>query len=217
MDFIRQSCQSLLDLETAARHPGKMERPNYHHGNLQESAVALVLDYLAANASPIPSLREIAKQLGVNHRALYRHFADRNVLIATVAADGFERLHKKMSTAVALDKSGRPSRQLMAAYIDFTLENPRLYDLMFGLPLDALHTAATLRQQVQSVIVLAADAFRQSQDGKGISHTLRDRVIAAWAMTHGLVDLYNRGALRAKDASMAKNYILDQLRRYGHV
>lgn len=67
-------------------------RGAYHHGDLAAAAVDEALRLIDADASASFSLRALAERLGVAHRALYNHFADREALLAGVAARGFDLL-----------------------------------------------------------------------------------------------------------------------------
>ena len=108
------------------------ERP-YHHGDLPRAIVAAALEILSETQSHEFSLRELARRAGVSHNAPYKHFADKRDLLAAVSATGFEALTKRMTIQAA--KASNPRAALMAvlrAYIQYGVDNPALYKLMFG-------------------------------------------------------------------------------------
>src|ERR1700749_1513131 len=112
--------------------PQATERP-YHHGDLRRAVVKAALEILQETQSFEFSLRELARRAGVSHNAPYKHFADKRELLAAVSAAGFETLTKRMGIETA--KGGTPRAQLMAvlrAYIQYGVNNPALYRLMFG-------------------------------------------------------------------------------------
>src|SRR4029434_10636484 len=112
--------------------PQSHERP-YHHGDLRRVIVKAALEILRETQSLEFSLRELARRAGVSHNAPYKHFADKNELLAAVSGAGFEMLTKRMANDTAGFHS--PREQLFAllrAYIDHGVENPALYSLMFG-------------------------------------------------------------------------------------
>ena len=77
------------------------------------------------------TMRRVAKAVGITPMALYRHFADREGLLNALADAGFEELAAKVATA---DRPGKPEEQLMKnldVFLDFALEKPRLFELMF--------------------------------------------------------------------------------------
>ena len=66
--------------------PPPSPRSTFHHGDLKAQALAAARERLAARGPDGLGLRELATALGVNHRALYRHFPDLGALIHQVAA-----------------------------------------------------------------------------------------------------------------------------------
>jgi AcrR family transcriptional regulator len=140
------------------------------------------------------SLREVARRAGVSHNAPYRHFADKEALLAAIGVAGYEALGERSAVAVA--GLATPADVLMAlgnAYIEFGVANPALYRLMFGqalpsvegLPPLLLEAIGVARNQLHSVILAGA------QDGSfDIDSNDTDRVsaasVAAWSLVHGL-------------------------------
>lgn len=77
------------------------------------------------------SMRKVAEQVGVTAMAIYRHYPDHAALMNALADTGFSELVERID---ALDLSGPAEERLLAiseAYLDFALENPRLFELMF--------------------------------------------------------------------------------------
>lgn len=182
-------------------------RDSFHHGDLRAASLAAALAMVEADGPDALSLRAVAAATGVNHRALYRHFADKHELTLALAAQGFDRLAAEIQAG--FDADGQPAAgPLYRAYVDFALARPSLYALMYGIPGQDYLTHPTLAPSVAKVTRLAARAFRQPVDPPGFSIALRDRVMRAWGQVHGLCDLWRRGALRARNADAAKDYIL---------
>ena len=76
----------------------------YHHGNLKEALLAAAVEAIAESGPRGFTLREAARRAGVSHNAPYRHFRDRDDLLAAVAADGFDRLGEAMTRAAGKAK-----------------------------------------------------------------------------------------------------------------
>src|SRR5713101_8147875 len=91
----------------------KMRRPKtYHHGNLREALLEAAIRLIAEVGPTAFTLREVARRAGVSHNAPYRHFRDRDDLMAAVAAQGFRELKRAMLDAskpqlTALDRLKR--------------------------------------------------------------------------------------------------------------
>lgn len=104
---------------------------SYHHGDLRQEASLLALVTLREQGDTGISLRALAKQLSVSAPALYRHFSDRDSLLAELAVTGFEELRERL---LAVDQRV-PRRALIdigLVYVGFAQDEPNLYRLMFG-------------------------------------------------------------------------------------
>lgn len=185
-------------------------RGRFHHGDLRAAALTAALSMVEQGGPDALSFRAVAAAAGVNHRALYRHFADKRDLTLALAAQGFDRLADAIEAGFA--RVGGPARAaLFEAYVDFALDQPTLYALMYGIPGRDYLTNPTLAPAVARVTRAAGLAFRDQDDPPGFSSRLRDRVMRAWGQVHGLCDLWRRGALRARDQGAARAYILGLL------
>src|SRR3954454_21387401 len=112
--------------------PQSEERP-YHHGDLRRAIVKAALEILRETQSLEFSLRELARCAGVSHNAPYKHFADKRELLAAVSAAGFETLTKRMTTEITgCDNAREQLFAMLRAYLAHGVENPALYNLMFG-------------------------------------------------------------------------------------
>ncbi|WP_342154165.1 TetR/AcrR family transcriptional regulator [Methylorubrum sp. SB2] len=75
-------------------------KAGYHHGELREALVAAGLAILEEGGDPASlGLREAARRAGVSAMAPYRHFSDKDALLAAVATVGFERLRVDLEAA----------------------------------------------------------------------------------------------------------------------
>jgi AcrR family transcriptional regulator len=172
-------------------------RRGYHHGNLREALVAAALDLIQKHGPAGFTFADAARWAGVSPAAPYRHFRDRDALIADVARRGFELF------AEHLDRSwdeGKPDaftafERLGRAYLDFARDEPAYYSAMFeaGLPLDeepALRQAAdrsfaVLRRAAEGLSARAPQGTRPPPAAMMSFHI--------WAMAHGIASLFGRG------------------------
>src|SRR5262245_64624981 len=79
-----------------SRH-GRGGRRGYHHGNLREALIGAALDLISQKGPAGFTFAEAARQAGVSPAAPYRHFRDRDALIADVAHQGFERFGQRLA------------------------------------------------------------------------------------------------------------------------
>src|SRR5436190_24145857 len=124
----------------------------YHHGNLRPALLAGAAKILEKEGVTALSLREAARRAGVSHNAPYRHFADRDALLAALAAEGFQMLGEAMRA--------HDGREMGEAYVRFALAHPERFRLMFGgvLPM-AKHPQ--LRQEAARAYEVLLGAFRE--------------------------------------------------------
>lgn len=173
-------------------------KSSYHHGDLHESLLqAATLIIREAGVGGL-SMRKLADRVGVSRTAPYHHFRDKQTLLSELALKGFRQYSQQMDAFFsdpALDGTQR-LEQFVRHYLTFALDNPELYNLMFGQalwksgsPSDALRTEAhaTFRDfvkrvadwQQQGVLPAGAEALRFAQ--------------VAWSTLHGLCRLVNDG------------------------
>jgi len=86
------------------------KRP-YHRVNLKQSLLDAALGLLAEEGPQAFTLREVARRAGVSHNAPYRHFKDKDDLLAEVAAQGFDRLTAAMRKAMAKGRGAAGNRR----------------------------------------------------------------------------------------------------------
>ena len=165
----------------------------YHHGDLRRALLESAIAILTETGRWDFSLREVARRAGVSHAASYRHFADKEALIAAVALGGFQKLHACMTTAIdAAQGAVETLRAIGQAYIGFGVANPALYRLMFGqalpsiegLPPPVVAVLTEARAVLRGVILdgARAGAFAiNPQNEQEVSVA----VVTAWSLVHG--------------------------------
>ena len=160
-------------------------RKTYHHGDLRKVLLDAALMEIAAHGAQGLSMASLARRAGVTQSAPYRHFSDREDLLAAVATDGFERFTELLLEAAAGGDEATALKRMAAAYLVFGERNVELYRLMFasGLvpgaaPDSALKHAATASFQPLLDRVTASDPALSP-----LSAHVR------WGQLHGLVML----------------------------
>jgi AcrR family transcriptional regulator len=107
----------------------------YHHGHLKEELLTAALALIGQVGPQAFTLREVARRAGVSHNAPYRHFRDKDELLAVLAVQGFERLNSVMKRSAARGTSPQERLRLCGrGYISFALRWPQHFLVMFDLP-----------------------------------------------------------------------------------
>lgn len=162
-------------------------RASYHHGDLRAAVLAAAAEILEKEGLAELSLREAARRAGVSHNAPYRHFPDRESLLAALAAEGFAMLGQAQREAAA---TAGP-RGMGEAYVRFALAHPQRFQLMFGGAV-RIERHPVLREVATRTFDALAGALAK-QAGAGAS----DASIAAWALVHGLAHLLKEDCIAA--------------------
>lgn len=175
---------------------GKSRKRNYHHGNLREALIDAALRLINEKGPGGFSFAEAARAAGVSAAAPYRHFRDRDALMADVALRGFKQFGQEL-TATWNDGKPAPLQALNRvgrAYLDFARREPALYASMFesGIAicdypeLDAASQAAfgVLRQACEAL----AATLPQADRPPALMMALH-----IWALSHGIASLFARG------------------------
>jgi AcrR family transcriptional regulator len=171
-----------------------MPRRPYHHGNLRETLLQGAVRVIAELGPAAFTLREVARRAGVSHNAPYRHFRDKDALLAAVAAQGFRELTRAMQ-----EPGERPSKaplnaldrlkQSGLAYVAFAVRRPEHFTVMFDAPVvtskDPEYTQAS--QEAFNTLV---NYIRNSQEeGQLPAGNTMERTLYAWSLVHGIAKL----------------------------
>jgi AcrR family transcriptional regulator len=172
----------------------------YHHPDLREAMIRVAQELLESEGPNSWTVRAAARIAGVSSGAPYRHFADKDTLLAAVAARGFEDLRSEIATHLETIVGDDPYARFQAlgeAYVRFALARPGRYQIMFGRDI--------LNRDLHPELCAAADrAFssllREIEVGQHSGILRADSpapVLAAgvWAVVHGLADLLLSGRL----------------------
>ncbi len=168
-------------------------RDSYHHGDLRAACLDAAMELLGEEDETALSLRGVARRAGVSANAPYRHYRDKEALLAALATRGFQDLTARLVTA---DSSAVPGAEFIAlaqAYVNYAVEHPALFRLMFGHPCSRSHPDAAAAAGQASAVLAARVAT-------AILPAHRDAfMIGCWALVHGLAALILDGKLTASD------------------
>jgi AcrR family transcriptional regulator len=184
----------------------------YHHGNLREALVRAALDLILKKGPAGFTFAEAARSAGVSPAAPYRHFRDRDELIADIALRGFNLFETALVRAwnegnpnpsTALENVGR-------AYLEFARGEPAYYSAMFeaAIPLDSNPDLRNAGDRVFAVLRAASEKLIATLP-------LRSRPPAlmvglhVWALSHGIASLFGRGDAARRPLPMAAEDLLE--------
>ncbi len=180
-----------MNIQTAPSKP-------YHHGDLHQELLCAACELLEENNIASLSLRAVAKKVGVSHTAPYRHFKDKESLLAGIAGLGYDQLTTQMTEAVELHP-GDPAAQLQEAgyrYVNLALKTPQCAQLMYSgiLPCDDTYPAlkASGDTAFDGLKMIIEEGQIKGVFRKGDIELL---ALTAWSGIHGLTLLLISGVL----------------------
>jgi AcrR family transcriptional regulator len=184
----------------------------YHHGNLKEALLRAALELIAQKGPAGFTFAEAARWAGVSPAAPYRHFRDRDELMANVALRGFERFEAALARAwddgrpdvfTALDRLGK-------AYLDFAQAEPAYYSAMFeaGIPLATSPELREAGDRAFAVLRAAAEQLCAKVPGKTRPPALMV-ALHIWAAAHGVASLFGRGDAARRTLPMSAAELLE--------
>ena len=170
----------------------------YHHGDLRRALLDASLSILEQEGPQALALREVARRAGVSHTAPYRHFADKDELLAAVAEEGFVTLQQRMGAAASSATSSiQALERAGVAYVRLALEHPGHCAVMFSRAANDLHKAADASPQVQTahnaglaafdglvrlIVAAQVDGYIRAGDPEELANI-------AWSTVHGIAAL----------------------------
>jgi AcrR family transcriptional regulator len=184
----------------------------YHHGNLKEALMNAALELIREKGPAGFTFAEAARWAGVSPAAPYRHFRDRDELLASVALQGFERFTAMLTTAW---NGGRPTPrqafdELGKAYLAFARTEPAYYSAMFesGIPLNTNPDLVTASERAFAVLRHATEALiAEMPAGKRPPALMMSLHI--WALSHGIASLFGRGDAARRTLPMSPEELLE--------
>jgi AcrR family transcriptional regulator len=171
-------------------------RGKYHHGDLRNALIAAALELIAEHGVEGFTLRDCARKAGVSVAAPYRHFQDRDDLLASVAADCMARIGDAMERAVEAAGTDDPLLAFRAtgiAYVRFAVEHPAHFRVM-NMPQVVARTPPEMREQVDAWTRAMSGRLAAAQAaGQLVALPLDDILLAAGCITHGLAHMITDG------------------------
>lgn len=175
---------------------GTAEARAYHHGDLRKTLLDEAVRHIDREGTEGLSLRALAREAGVSSTAPYRHFDNRQALLAALATEGFRELGERMETDPAR-LTGEPAVVFFEAgmtYVTYARENGVKYHLMFGDTIgdfgdheELLEAAQTCYGHFEAMLQAGIDT------GVLLQIPVRELGAAVWSMVHGIAGMLIAG------------------------
>jgi len=192
--------------DRAKRSPSSNRRTRgYHHGNLRRALLDAAAKLLEANDAGELGLRAVARMAGVSQAAPYRHFADKQALLAAVAEEGFRTMTEAMLRAA--ESARDPAERLLGlgvGYVEFATTHRAHFRAMFGRELIDKSPYPDLAKAAGEAFLVLYDTILECQRA-GVTRRgdPAEQAFAAWSIVHGLAHLIVNEQLALAEKSPA--------------
>jgi AcrR family transcriptional regulator len=190
-------------------------------GQVRNALIAAGLELARAGGPDAVVLREATRRVGVVPNAAYRHFADRDALLADVCVAAMDELAARMQQQVAAVPRRRDARRaaiarlgaLGVAYVDFATQETGLFETAFAMPGHVEYAIAgnTADGHRPTPFQLLSSALDELVTAGALPAERRpDAEYSVWSSVHGMAVLITQGPLRAMPPQFAHR-MTDQL------
>ncbi len=165
---------------------------NYHHGDLKNALIRAGIELLSKEGVQALTLRSVAKQAGVSHAAPYAHFADKQALVAAIAAEGYAKLYAKLAAAQYGDADALARVFDTAnAYLQFALDEPDHFKITFSGVVEAEKDYPEYVEQSRRCFALVVALVADCQAaGLVVAGDTQMIAVSIWSCIHGFVQLW---------------------------
>lgn len=191
---------------------GPGTRRGYHHGNLREALIAAALDLISKKGPAGFTFADAARAAGVSPAAPYRHFRDRDAMMAAIAQRGFEAFTEALTRAW---NEGKPTpraafERVGRAYLEFARKEPALFSAMFESGLSVAEYPEVREAGDRAFAVLrtaceeVAGTLPKERRPPGLMMALH-----IWSLSHGIAALFARGDAARRSIPMSPEDLLE--------
>jgi len=181
--------------------PAARRRRTYHHGDLERALVDASITLIAKKGADAFTLREVARQVGVSHAAVYRHFADKAAMLEAIAVEGYHQLAERLREVIARVPRARVEKRLLligVAYVMFAVEQEPRFRVMTRPRLEELRSPeldAAIDAALGVLIGVAREGVEAGllEKAPPVEHAVRVYVFA-----YGYASLFLLGRLRVR-------------------
>jgi AcrR family transcriptional regulator len=185
----------------------------YHHGNLKEALLQAALGLIAEKGPAGFTFADAARSAGVSPAAPYRHFRDRDELLASIAQRGFQQFEAVLTKAW---DDGRPDtvsafERVGRAYLAFARNEPAYYSAMFesGVPVDVNPMLSAASERAFAIIRAAAERLAALTPPGVARPPALMMALHIWSMSHGIASLFGRGDAARRKLPMSAEDLLE--------
>lgn len=154
-------------------------------------------------------MRKLARDVGVTAPALYRHYDNREHVLADVVREAYGeftgKLYRALEGRTPLERLSRSGD----GYLDFALRHARWYEILFTAPeqLGMSKLPDDIEAMGCAVHQFWIDRVRECQNAGLLREGDPVQIsLTMWSHAHGLMSLYHHGHLRMDEAMFRAHF-----------
>lgn len=204
---------------------GISERKEREKEELRIKILAAAKELFLQKGYAETSIRNIADKIEYSPTTIYLYFKDKDAIFYELHGEGFIKLKEKFSVLFSVQNPFERLKAMGRIYVEFSLENPEMYDLMFIIkaPMDCLEEDEAAWKEGTSAFDVVVTTVQECIDQK-IIRPMDPQVIAftLWSALHGICALNtcnrldkmfeNKLELIQKGVDLITNNVLDNLK-----
>ena len=163
---------------------------------LREACLHEARAVLAEDGPEGLSLRKVARRLGVSHQAPYKHFANKEAILAELVRRAFDAFARHLGALPVTDDPFADLRRIGRAYLGYARDRPLEYRLMFGAPLPDPAAHPELARHATGAFEVLRAAVARAHGPKAAPRAVRLDALFIWSTVHGLA-----GVLEARTSA----------------
>jgi AcrR family transcriptional regulator len=188
--------------------PARKPLNTYHHGDLRDALIQAALREAELGGPEAISISALAKKLGVSQPAPYKHFADREALLAAATAEAFRQFTAMLRGAVAAPSKRSRLSRFAHATVDFGLRRNGIYRLMFA---SRILACAPKSGELHGAALETFDLLLDALEAPAVGFLRERSALKIWAALHGVVMLAEQGLLTGQVAHTSREELVEDI------
>lgn len=178
------------------------KRTSYHHGDLRAQLIEATRELVELKGADHFSVSQACRVAGVSTAAPYKHFKDKDEMLAAVALQGMLRQSAEMEAELDGVKPGTLDRivALGRVYVRFATREPGVFRLMFGMS-DSHEDMPTLIEAGAACFGIVQREIALFYGRDEVAPSDVERAFSLWSFVHGVSFLQIDGKLSKMDGT----------------
>src|SRR3954451_12126435 len=188
--------------------PQRARKPEntYHHGDLRGALIEAALREAEQGGAEAINISALAKKLGVSQPAPYRHFADRDALLAAVTAEAFRQFSATLRESMAKPSKRSKLSRLAQATLTFGLRRNGIYRLMFA---SRMIACAPKDSELHGATMETFNLVLEALEAPAVGLLRERHALKIWAALHGVVMLAEQGLFTGEAAHATREELVE--------